>query len=149
MTSDIYKVKEEINAAVLEANQSKRMDSLLLNVKAKHRAYQETKLSEVEKVKAKELASVLVAFENIHLENVQSKLEIANKSLGILDELSNIQLNESKKIMKYAESLYSSSRTSSQIVFALIIIILLVLQALVVASKTSVVSAVQKRTHLN
>jgi len=58
--------------------------------------------------------------------------------LALLNELSIIQLDESRQIMHHAEALYLSGKTSSEFVFAIIIIILIVLQALVFASKTLV-----------
>jgi hypothetical protein len=58
--------------------------------------------------------------------------------LALLDELSAIQLSESKQIMKRAEELYVTSKTSSRFALAVVIIIILVLQALVFSSKTLV-----------
>ena len=149
MTSSIYQIKEVINSDIPETNKVNNIDSLLLKVKKTNLAYQATKLTEIELIKAEELLVILSELEMIHSKKKQLKLEIASTSLGILDELSNIQLIESKKIMKHAESLYSSSRTSSQFVFALVIVILLVLQALVFASKTPISQGIAKKPNLN
>ncbi|WP_107039058.1 MCP four helix bundle domain-containing protein [Brumimicrobium mesophilum] len=149
MTSSIYQIKEVIRSDDNKTKKVQRIDELLLNIKDKNLAYQETKLTEIELIKAEELMIVLSELETIHSKNKQDKLEIASESLGILDQLSNIQLVESKKIMKNAEALYSSSRTSSQFVFALIIVILLVLQALVFASKTPIARGIAKKPNLN
>lgn len=136
MTSGIYQVKEVLNSNADDASKMNGINNLLMNIKEGNSAYQETKLTEVEKRKADELSTILSEFGSDHLENTQLQLQLASKLLGILDQLSNIQLNESKQIMKRAEALYTSSKISSQFVFALIIVILLVLQALVFSSRT-------------
>lgn len=149
MTSNIYQVKEVINDNSTLENKENKIDSFLIKIKAINLAYQATKLTEIESIKAKELSKNLLGFESFHKKNTQNQLKIANNSLGSLHQLSNIQLDESKKIMKRAESLYSTSKTSSQFIFAFIIIILLVLQALVFASKTPIARGVAKKPNLN
>lgn len=136
MTSGIYQVKEVLNSNADDASKMNGLNNLLMNIKEVNSAYQETKLTEVEKRKADELSTILSEFGSDHSKNTQLQLQLASKLLGILDQLSNIQLNESKQIMKRAEVLYTSSKISSQFVFALIIVILLVLQALVFSSRT-------------
>jgi hypothetical protein len=66
-----------------------------------------------------------------------------------LNELSAIQLEESKRIMDKAENLYFFGKASSQFAFAIIIIIALVLQALVYTSKTLGVSKQTSTACLN
>lgn len=149
MTSGIYQIKEVINSNAHETNKAKAVNNLLINFKKENTDYKQTKLIEIEKIKADELSTTLSAFEYVPLKDDKTKLELANKLLGILSELSNVQLNESKQIMRYAESLYTSSKTSSQFVFALIIVILLVLQALVFTSKTLLSPGKTKSPSLN
>lgn len=149
MTSGVYQAKEVINAVANDASKVNSINNLLINIKEGNSAYQATKLTEVEKIKANELAAVLSEFEAIHIKDTQLQLELANKLLGTLSQLSTIQLNESKQIMKYAETLYASSKISSQFVFVLIIVILIVLQALVFASKPLIPKSITKTPNLN
>ncbi len=149
MTSGVYQIKEAINADMNDANKGNTVNNLLLNIKEISNAYKKTKFTDVEKKKADELLNTLRELEPPYLNNTQIKLESANKALGILNELSAIQLEESKQIMDSAETLYLSGKTSSQFVFAIIIIILLVLQALVFTSKTLIPTNKTKSPNLN
>ncbi len=136
MTSSLYQIKEVINSDTNNINKNKSIDSLLLAIKETSNAYHKTKFTELEKIKADALLNVLQEIEPTQLKNNQLKLESADKALVLLNELSGIQLTESKEIMNYAERLYLSGKISSQFVSVLIIIILIVLQALVYTSKT-------------
>ena len=149
MTSGVYQVKEVLNANTNDANKITSINKILLNIREESNAYQKTKFTDIEKIKATELLATLHKFETIPLNNTQLKLESADKALAILNELSAIQLDESKQIMDNAETLYLTGKTSSQVVFALIVIILLVLQALVFASKTLKPNIKLNHPHLN
>lgn len=149
MTSGIYQIKGVINTDLNEVNKVRSINNLLLNIKDESNAYQKTKFTEVEKNKADELLNIMQHFESIEVNNVEAKLESANKLLVILNELSAIQFEESKKIMDNAEELYISGKTSSKFVFIIIILILLVLQAIVFASKTLIPVESTKPTNLN
>lgn len=149
MTSGVYQIKEAINADMNDANKNNTINNLLLYIKEISNAYQKTKFTDVEKKKADELLNTLRELEPPYLNNIQIKLAFANSALIILNELSAIQLEESKQIMDSAETLYLSGKTSSQFVFAIIIIILLVLQALVFTSKTLIPNNKTKSPNLN
>lgn len=136
MTSSIYQLKELISDETNANNKINSNKNLFLKIRETNNAYQTTKFTEVEKRKAEAFLNILNELEAIPLNNTQKKLEFTNKALALLDELSTIQLEESKKIMANAEKLYISGKTSSQFVFALIIIILFILQTLLFASKT-------------
>lgn len=135
MTSSLYQIKEALNTDVNEANKNNSIKKLLLEIKETSNSYHETKFTELEKIKAGELLSTLREIDPAQIKNTQLKLESVDKALTLLNELSVIQLTESKQIMNYAEKLYLTGKTSSQFVSALIIIILLVLQVLVFTSK--------------
>lgn len=135
MTTGIYKIKESLNAAK-DSLEIEHLNASLSSIRATNTAYLKTKFTELEKRKADELTTILADFESIDSANHRIKLESANQSLEILNALSGIQIAESKQIMKRAETLYKSSKISSQFAFALTVIILLVLQAIVFASKT-------------
>lgn len=148
MTSYVYQIKEALNADSNDANNANSINNLLLSINEVSNAYQKTKFTDIEKIKADELLKTLSEIEPTHLNSTQTKLESSNKALVLLNELSAIQLEESKLIMDYAETLYIAGKTSSQFVFAIIIIILLVLQALVFTSKT-LNTNITKSPHLN
>lgn len=149
MTSCLYQIKEVINTDTGNINKNSRIKNLLLTIKETSNSYHKTKFTELERIKANELLNTLQEIEPTQSKNTQLKLESANKALTILNELSVIQLAESKQIMNYAERLYLSGKTSSQFVFALIIIILIVLQLLVFTSKTLIQKEKTDFPHLN
>lgn len=149
MLNGVHQIKEVLKSNTDDESKVNEVGNLFINIKEVNYAYQATKLTAVEKIKADELSATLREFESSHLKDTQIKLVLANKLLDTLIQLSDIQLSESKQIMKYAESLYASSKTSSQFVFALIIIILLVLQALVFASRTLIPIDKAKSSNLN
>jgi hypothetical protein len=136
MTSGVYEVKEVINFDTNSASKTTRINKLLSKINKTSNAYLKTKFTDAEKIKADELWVVLRNLETIPIDNTSQKLATANKALIILNKLSAIQLDESKKIMTRAEALYQSGKTSSEFVFGIIIILLFALQALVFASKT-------------
>lgn len=149
MTSGVYQIREVIHSDVSSLHKVRMINNQLLTIKEANNAYQKTKFTSVEKGKADELQQVLEDFESINLNTTPIKLEVANKALNILNQLSSIQLEESKKIMDHAETLYVSGKTSSQFVFALIIIILFALQALVFTSNSLLPRNKPKSASLN
>ncbi|MDI1317224.1 hypothetical protein [Flavobacterium sp.] len=149
MTSGVYQIREVIHSDANDVNKVNWTNNLLLTIKEANNAYQKTKFTLVEKAKAQELEKIVNEFESILLRNTPVKLEVANKALNVLNQLSTIQLEESKKIMDYAETLYVSGKTSSQFVFALIIVILFALQAIVFTSKSLIPRNKPKSASLN
>ena len=149
MTGRVYQIKEIIHTDTNDTSKNNHIDKLLFNIKEINTAYLKTKFTDAEKRKAAELLPVLRELEPAVSNSTQIKLASANKALAILSELSAIQLAESKQIMAYAEKLYLSGKTSSQLVFVIIIVILLVLQALVFSSKTLIPTDTTKSAHLN
>lgn len=126
-----------------------RIQSLLLNIKEESNAYQKTKFTDLEKAKADELLIIINKIESTNFKNKEVNIKYTHEALGLLSELSAIQIDESKQIMDYAEKLYLSGKTSSQFVFAIIIVILLVLQALVFTSKSLFLKIRTKDAGLN
>jgi len=133
MISGFYQIKESLNSDLNDVDKISSVNTLISDIVTVSNAYQKTKFTDVETTKADELLLILKEFES-STHTIQIKLEFANKALVILNELSAIQLAESKQIMAHAEELYLSGKTSSQFVFVIIIIILIVLQALVFTS---------------
>lgn len=136
MTSGFYQVKEVLQANTDHGNRLEDCRNLIVNIKEEYNAYQKTKLTDAEKIQSDVLSGIIKELEANILENTPIQMASAHKAHVILNELSSIQLQESKQIIDHAEELYVSGKTSSQFVFAIIIVILIVLQALVFASKT-------------
>lgn len=137
MTIDVYQIKEVLNTTTTNSiHANERITNLLSDIHAVSNAYLKTKLTENENIRFNELRQLLNDFESSQEHNIQFISENANKALVLLNELSAIQLEESKLIMDRAEILYKSGKASLQFTSAIILVILLVLQALVFTSKT-------------
>lgn len=137
MTIDIYEIKQALNAAAGNNDQSiSQIPARLSHIDGLRRAYLKTKLTKTEDSTFTALERNLNEFKSSSAHSVQDKIKLADQALVLLNELSAIQLEESKSIMKHAEDLYVSGKSASQFAFAITIIILMVLQALVFASKT-------------
>jgi hypothetical protein len=147
MTGIVYQIKETLNSNDAGANNT--VNNLLLNFKKLNNAYLKTKFTEAEKSKADQLLNTMEKFESINLNFTENKLKTADSALALLNELSAIQLDESRQIMDHAEALYSEGKISSQFVFAIIIIILVVIQALVFTSNTLIPNQKTNSLHLN
>jgi hypothetical protein len=147
MTGIVYQIKETLNSKDAGANNT--VNNLLLNFKKLNNAYLKTKFTEAEKSKADQLLNTMEKFESINLNFTENKLKTADSALALLNELSAIQLDESRQIMDHAEALYSEGKISSQFVFAIIIIILVVIQALVFTSNTLIPNQKTNSLHLN
>lgn len=147
MTSNLYQVKEILKAANPDQyDQNGRMTNLLTNILETNKAYLTTKLTPKEEKKSAELVKILNEFKT---KGAAIELENADAALVLLNELSAIQLEESKLIMNKAEILFFSSKVSTQFAFALTVIILLVLQAIVFTSKTVFSKSQLSATNLN
>lgn len=77
------------------------------------------------------------------------KIIMIDKSIQLLNDLSAIQIEESKLILSKSEQLYKAGKLSSDFAFAIIVVILLVLQAIVFAANTFNISKDIKDIHLN
>lgn len=149
MTIDIYEIKQELHSAgPRDERSANQITALLSHIDGLSEAYRKTKLTETEDVTFTALLRTLKEFESPSLQD-PDRLRLANRALALLNELSSIQLEESKLIMKQAEDLYISGRSASQFAFVITIIILIVLQALVFTSKTLSSTGRKSGTHLN
>jgi hypothetical protein len=149
MTSAIYEIREVLNSTSPDMVKSSNINDLLSLFRESSDAYLLTKFTDAEKTKADELIEIVDDFDSNALLSNGSGIESSNKALQVLNELSSIQLTESKKIMNYAEGEYTASKKYSQFVFAIIIVILLVLQALVFSSRTIIQVADKNMASLN
>lgn len=150
MTNDIYQIKEILNSS--ESNRDKeesRMANLLSDIQYISDAYRTTKLTANEDKKFAELSMILNEFKTSLSKGIVLKVEKTNKAIDLLNELSSIQLEESKLIMNQAEILFFSGKASTHFAFAVIIVILLVLQAVVFTTKTLVSGSQTSASYLN
>jgi hypothetical protein len=135
MTIDIYEIKEGLHFAGQHNEPTAgQITALLSDIDGLSKAYLKTKLTKTEDSTFAALLKTLSDLKSSP--STEDKLNQANQALLLLNELSSIQLSESKLIMKQAENLYRSSKVASQFAFAITVIILVVLQALVFTSKT-------------
>lgn len=137
MTIDIYEMKQALQASGRSGESvSKQIDALLTHIEGLSTAYKKTRFTESEDITFSALLTTLNEFESSASAHIDDRLKLADRALAQLSELSSIQLEESKSIMKHAEQLYISGEATTQFAFVVTIVILLVLQALVFASKT-------------
>ena len=149
MTTALYEIKEAIQIDVNALDKDKHIKNHISEINTTTDAYLKTKFTKLETLKAKELMQILTSIETNALKNNTLTLKQIDKALDLLNELSAIQVAESKEIMSYAEKLYLAGKTSSQFVVALIVVILIVLQAIVFSSRTIIIKNPPKFPGLN
>ncbi len=135
MTRDIYQIREILNGddADQKTNNIKTLTGSINNT---YDTFIKTRLTKNEKSTADELIAQINGFEQTVLLDSTAALVFTSQILSSLDRLSNIQLNESKLIMKQVEAQYATIKASSQFAFAIIIIILIVLQIMVFSGES-------------
>lgn len=135
MSNDLYEIKEALLDPISESTNQKIQGRMLL-INQSMAAYEKTKLTEKESMIFDQLR--LEIPQNWEAKNNQNDAlaKMADRSLLLLGELSEVQITESKSIVADSEKTYKMSKLSSEFAFAIVIIILIILQALVFASKT-------------
>ena len=149
MTTALYEIKEAIQIDVNALDKDQHIKNQISEINTTTDAYLKTKFTKLETLKAKKLMQILASIETNALKNDSHTLTQIDKALDLLNELSAIQVAESKEIMSYAEKLYLAGKNSSQFVVALIVVILIVLQALVFSSRTIIIKNPPKFPGLN
>jgi hypothetical protein len=136
MTSNIYQIREILNADLNNTSKSNAIKKIIENFNYTYNAYSKTKLTKLEKATTVELTNYFKKMEQKVLSQNFQPTDYTEKALLSLTKLSNIQLDESKSIMKKVESQYATIKSSSQFAFAIIIIILFVLQIMVFSGES-------------
>lgn len=136
MTSTIYQIREVLNSDLNAGSKYSSINELVDGFHAQYNVYLKTKLTTTETGIANELLVYIKNFKQQILSYNYDSLDYTDKALFSLNKLSDVQLEESKLIVKNAESEYVNIKASSQFVSVIIIIILLVLQAIVFSVKT-------------
>src|SRR5690606_35755098 len=117
MTIDIYEIKQALHVSDQGGESSaSQVTALLSHIDGLSEAYLKTKFTKEEDVTFAELLKTLKKFE-IESQSDEDKLALANQALVLLSNLSDIQLEESKLIMKQVEELYISGKVASQFAF--------------------------------
>jgi len=135
MTQNTYQIREILIKDDFGSKES-TLKKLTENIKTTYVIFRETRLTKNEKSTADELMNQIKQLEQILLSSNKVPLTYTDTILSSLNKLSEIQLDESKLIMKQVESQYATIKTSSQFAFAIIIIILIVLQIMVFSGET-------------
>lgn len=136
MTSNIYQIREILNADLNNTSKSNAIKKIIENFNYTYNAYSKTKLTKLEKATTVELTNYFKKMEQKVISQNFQPTDYTEKALLSLTKLSNIQLDESKSIMKKVESQYATIKSSSQFAFAIIIIILFVLQIMVFSGES-------------
>lgn len=137
MTRNIYQIREILNREDYDQKES-TVKKLTLDIKATYNIFIKTRLTKNEKSTADELMSQIKGLEQTVLRDSNIPSIYTDKILSSLNKLSEIQLDESKLIMKQVEAQYATIKASSQFAFAIIIIILIALQVMVFSGESIV-----------
>lgn len=135
MTRNIYQIREISNTADYHLKE-RDVKKLIGDINSIYTIFIKTRLTKNEKSTAEELISQIKELEQNVFSDKNTVSLHTDTILLSLNKLSQIQLDESKLIMKQAEAQYSKIKTSSQFAFAIIIIILIVLQVLVFSGES-------------
>ncbi len=100
--------------------------------------YDQTVFTKDESIKYGLYNDYMAKIQNDSNININQKIDILGDALAVLTELSSIQLDESKRIIKKTEQLYESGKLTSDFALAVIVILLIVLQVLVFAAKGAI-----------
>lgn len=135
MTQNTYQIREALNTADVFKDDV-IVKKFIDNIKNTFDSFSKTKLTENEKLTADALKLQISELNKILLSNNKVSLKYTDEILNTLNKLSEIQLDESKLIMKQVEDQYASIKASSEFAFAIIIVILIVLQILVFSGES-------------
>jgi hypothetical protein len=151
MSGDLYQIKE-----ILKLPEEKyggvadpKIDALVRDLNRIAGQYLKTEFTKVERVKFIELMTILETLKSSSESTASFKLDSADKAIHLLEELSAIQLQESKLIVDHADFLYRSGKASLEFAGAIVVILLLVLQALVFASTPLEIGSRSSLSNLN
>lgn len=148
MTNSIYQIREVLKSDLTADSKSDAVQKLTTDFNEIYLVYSKTRLTEKENSTAAELISYLKQFEQAKTDG-NFQFNHTEKLLLSLSQLSTIQLEESKLIMKKVESQYATIKASSELAFAIVIIILVVLQVLVFSGESLIPVIKPKDPKLN
>lgn len=148
MTRNTYQIREISNTADYHLKE-RDVKKMIGDINSIYSIFIKTRLTKNEKSTAEELISQIKELEQNVFSDKNTVSLHTDTILLSLNKLSQIQLDESKLIMKQAEAQYSKIKTSSQFAFAIIIIILIVLQILVFSGESIIPMYKPKDPSLN
>src|SRR5690606_30333464 len=136
MTRNVYQIREILQSNKESDQEKQQVEGLISEIKSTYQTFSKTRLTENEQATAEELIAQINLFEKIVRSEKNVDPQNTNNILSSLSKLSNIQLDESKLIMKEIESQYATIKASSEFAFAIVLIILIVLQILVFSGES-------------
>lgn len=148
MTKNIYEIREFYFEGEYE---SKLIDSVKFKSETIIETFEKfslTNLTELENIEAKKLKFQINALTNGNFSK-KNILTSTKDILVTLNLLSDIQLDESTKLMKEVESEYAMFKLLSQLGFAIVFLILIVLQILVFSGESILPVIKTKNPSLN
>lgn len=148
MTRNIYQIREISNTDDYHLKE-RDVKKMIGEINSTYSIFIKTRLTKNEKSTAEELISQIKELEQNVFSDKNTVSLHTDTILLSLNKLSQIQLDESKLIMKQAEAQYSKIKMSSQFAFAIIIIILIVLQVLVFSGESIIPMYKPKDPSLN
>lgn len=148
MTTGIYQIREILKSDLTAESKSFAIQKLSTDFNKIYIVYSKTRLTEKEEATTAELINCLKQFEHGKIDG-NYKFSYTEQLLVSLGQLSAIQLEESKLIMKKVESQYATIKASSELAFAIVIIILVVLQVLVFSGESIIPVIKPKDPRLN
>lgn len=135
MTRNIYQIREISGTEDYHSNE-RDVKKLIGDINSTYTIFIKTRLTENEKSTADELISQIKELEQ-NVPGGKNTVSLYTDAILLsLSKLSQIQLDESKLIMKQAEAQYSKIKASSQFAFAIVILILIVLQVMVFSGES-------------
>ncbi|SCY20012.1 MCP four helix bundle domain-containing protein [Flavobacterium caeni] len=149
MTRNVYRIRETLTGNPNPVSKSESVQTQLADFHQTYGVYRKTKLTPKELSTAMALIDCVRDFEKALPKNDNTAAVYTDHALRRLDELAQIQLVESKSIMKHVESQYANIKASSQFAFAIIILILIVLQIIVFSSASLIPKVRPKDPRLN
>lgn len=136
MTRNTYQMREVLSNDKEQHLPDQIFKRLISDFRETYNSFIQTRLTKNEKITAEELIRQIRKFEQDVLNTSEASVSSTDPILLSLENLSAIQLAESKLIMKQVESQYAAIKASSQLTFAIVILILIVLQILVFSGES-------------
>ncbi|HBI01120.1 MAG TPA: hypothetical protein PLL09_13435 [Flavobacterium sp.] len=134
MTSILYQIRETARSEANWSSKSVTMNALLDDFNRWYTIYSKTQLTIKEQATTIELINYIKTLEQNVLNINYDPSFYTDKALTLLNELSIVQVEESKLLIENSKSEYASMKAYSKFTFAIIIIILLIVQAMVFSS---------------
>jgi hypothetical protein len=134
----IHQIKENLDNPYYTSVEKQELNKVPLHgISALNDAYKKTKFTKEEVIYFDQFTGLCNRMSNNIIVNQPGEgTKFSNEALGILENLSAIQISEAKIQLTQANKLFHSGSMSSQFELAILVIIGLIIQALIFTSKT-------------